>query len=118
MVDSSDRLRLELVRAELDKLLQQERLAGATLLVLCNKVDLLASDRDATRTVEQDIQQALGLEVSHDDTPDSESQGGTELRGSRRHWKVQSCSAVTGDGLMDGLDWLVEDIGNRISLLS
>ena len=37
VVDSADRLRLELCRDELQKLLQQERLAGASLLIFANK---------------------------------------------------------------------------------
>lgn len=37
VVDSSDRLRLDDCREELNKLLVEERLVGATLLVLANK---------------------------------------------------------------------------------
>ena len=33
----------------------------------------------------------------------------------KRHWHIESCSAVTGEGLLDGFDWCVEDIGARIS---
>lgn len=40
VVDSADRMRLESCGHELQVLLQEERLAGATLLVLCNKQDL------------------------------------------------------------------------------
>lgn len=40
VVDSADRMRLESCKQELQVLLQEERLAGATLLVLCNKQDL------------------------------------------------------------------------------
>jgi len=40
VVDSADRMRLESCGQELQILLQEERLAGATLLVLCNKQDL------------------------------------------------------------------------------
>lgn len=43
VVDSADRLRLDTCRQELDILLQEERLAGATLLVLANKQDLPGS---------------------------------------------------------------------------
>ena len=27
-----------------------------------------------------------------------------------RHWGIIPCSAVTGEGLIDGIDWLVYDI--------
>ena len=31
-----------------------------------------------------------------------------------RHWKIQGCSAVTKIGLSEGIDWLVNDITDRI----
>ncbi len=34
-----------------------------------------------------------------------------------RHWHLETCSAVTGDGLEKGVDWLVNDIASRIFLL-
>lgn len=40
VVDSADRMRMQACRDELHVLLQEERLAGATLLVLANKQDL------------------------------------------------------------------------------
>ena len=32
----------------------------------------------------------------------------------KRHWHIEGCSAVTGEGLLQGFDWCVKDIGNRI----
>ena len=32
-----------------------------------------------------------------------------------RHWNVVPCSALTGDGLQHGIDWLVHDIQSRLS---
>lgn len=43
VVDSADRMRMEACREEMQVLLQEERLAGATLLVLANKQDLPGS---------------------------------------------------------------------------
>ena len=40
VVDSADVNRLHLCRAELHRLLKEEKLAGATLLILANKQDL------------------------------------------------------------------------------
>ncbi len=34
-----------------------------------------------------------------------------------RHWHIQACSGVTGDGLVEGIDWLVGDIGQRIFMM-
>ena len=37
-----------------------------------------------------------------------------EMADTRRHWHLQSCSAYTGAGLADGVEWLVKDIASRI----
>jgi ADP-ribosylation factor-like protein 2 len=37
---------------------------------------------------------------------------------SGRHWTVMACSAVTGDGLVEGVEWLVNDISSRIFVMS
>jgi ADP-ribosylation factor-like protein 2 len=34
-----------------------------------------------------------------------------------RHWRIVGCSAVTGDGLLQGFDWLVQDVASRIYVL-
>jgi len=91
VVDSSDRLRLKDCRDELHALLLEDRLAGASLLVFINKQDIPGSLTDT------DICQALELKSikSH-------------------HWKMQPCSAVTGDNLVTGLDWIVNDVAGRL----
>ena len=38
------------------------------------------------------------------------------LEGGGRHTLVVACSAVTGDGLLRGVDWVVGDISARIYL--
>jgi ADP-ribosylation factor-like protein 2 len=35
-----------------------------------------------------------------------------------RHWSIRHCSAVTGEGLVEGMDWIVDDISSRIFMLS
>lgn len=101
VVDSSDRQRLELCRDELLNLLGQEKLAGASLLILANKQDLPGSSKLSV----DDICDVLQLKEN------------TSVFGNR-HWTIMGCSAVTGDGLLEGIDWMVEDISNRIFLLS
>lgn len=91
VVDATDLVRLDTCRAELAKLLVEERLFGASLLVLANKQDLPGALSDAA------IAEALDL-------------GSIK----NRHWSVQSTSAVTGAGLEAALAWLVEDIASRI----
>lgn len=33
---------------------------------------------------------------------------------SSHSWRIQPCSAVTGANLLTGLDWVVENVSNRI----
>lgn len=30
------------------------------------------------------------------------------------HWKIWSCSAVTGEHIVEGIDWVVNDIAERL----
>ncbi|XP_031566177.1 ADP-ribosylation factor-like protein 2 [Actinia tenebrosa] len=94
VVDSADKRRIADCRNELQGLLVEERLAGATLLVFANKQDLPGS------LSAEDIKQALNLDSikSH-------------------HWQIQGCSAVTGEKLLEGIDWLITDIASRIFTL-
>jgi ADP-ribosylation factor-like protein 2 len=39
------------------------------------------------------------------------------IAATKRHCRIVACSAVTGKGLLDGFDWLVQDISSRIYLL-
>lgn len=94
VVDCADRRRLLDCREELQGLLQQERLAGASLLVLANKQDL------AGALSGEAIAELLGLDSI-----------------TNRHYKIQACSAVNGDGLVSGMDWLIQDVASRIFML-
>eukprot|EP00249_Psilotum_nudum_P009638 c22060_g1_i1 orf=287-844(+) len=95
VVDSSDLRRLDDCKEELHNLLKEERLFGASLLVLANKQDL----RGALKPAE--IAKVLNL----------------ELMDKSRHWQIIGCSAITGEGLLFGFDWLVSDIASRIYVL-
>uniref|UniRef100_A0A182WK70 ADP-ribosylation factor-like protein 2 n=3 Tax=Myzomyia TaxID=59140 RepID=A0A182WK70_9DIPT len=94
VVDSTDRMRMESCREELTLLLQEERLAGATLLVLANKQDLPGA------LTANEIKEILQLDKIE-----------------THHWSIQSVSAVTGGKLVEAIDWLVEDISKRIFTL-
>ncbi|KAL0278119.1 UNVERIFIED_CONTAM: hypothetical protein PYX00_000026 [Menopon gallinae] len=94
VVDSADKRRLSDCRKELHELLAEERLAGATLLVLCNKQDLPG----ALSCLE--IKDYLGLDNIK-----------------THHWQVINCSAMTGLNLLKGMDWLIDDISARIFTL-
>ena len=34
-----------------------------------------------------------------------------------RHWSIMPCSAMTGDGLLEGIDFVVNDIKSRIFMM-
>jgi len=93
VVDSADRMRLRDCREELFKLLTAEKLAGASLLIFANKQDLAGSLPAPA------LAEALDL--------------GHEIF-AKRHWTIQPCSAVTGEGLVEGIDWMITDIASRI----
>ncbi|KRZ91422.1 Tyrosine-protein kinase PR2 [Trichinella sp. T8] len=94
VVDSTDKRRLMDCKKELHNLLKEERLLGCSLLIFANKQDL-----DGALTVQQ-ITALLDLKkiTSH-------------------HWLCLPCSARLGTNLLEGIDWLIEDIvANKIDL--
>ena len=83
IVDSCDSTRLAEARDELHHVISNDALRNAALLVFANKQDLpkaIKADRLAAD---------LGLH---------------SLR--QQEWYIQPCSAATGDGLIEGLEWL------------
>ena len=34
-----------------------------------------------------------------------------------RHWNLMACSAQTGEGLLNGINWVVGDIQTRIFMM-
>jgi ADP-ribosylation factor-like protein 2 len=109
VVDSSDLARLRDAAAELRGLLQEERLAGATLLVLANKQDV------AGALGLEEISRALGLVVGGGgEGEEAEATTTATAIGKRRHWRVAACSARTGEGLEEAFDWILDDVASRI----
>lgn len=91
VVDSADQLRLGDCKRELHALLEEERLAGASLLVFANK---------------QDLSGALSCEEIKDVL---------DLNSIKTHrWSIVPCSAFTGENLLVGIDWVIDDISARI----
>lgn len=84
VIDSNDRDRMNVAKAELDRLLSDPMLSAATLLVLCNKQDL------PHRLTPAQIVDLMDLRSS---------------AGSRK-WYAQGCCAHSGEGMFEGLDWL------------
>eukprot|EP00300_Choanocystis_sp_HF-7_P024016 c2540_g1_i1.p1 GENE.c2540_g1_i1~~c2540_g1_i1.p1 ORF type:complete len:182 (+),score=41.41 c2540_g1_i1:75-548(+) len=86
VVDSNDQARFNEAKEELSRMLAEDQLRDAVLLVFANKQDLPnAAPLNA-------VADALGI------------------NGNSRVWKVQACCATTGDGLYEGLDWLSNHI--------
>lgn len=96
VIDSVDTLRMKDCAQELHTLLKEERLAGATLLILANKQDVAGALQ--TDDIRQNHLHLQDLDVN-------------------RHWNIYSCSAVTGEGLEEGISWLVDDVSGRLFLL-
>ena len=87
VVDSNDVDRMDDAREELHKMLNEDELRDAVILVFSNKQDLPKALAPAEAT------EKLGLHT---------------LR--HRKWYIQGCCATTGDGLYEGLDWLSDEL--------
>mmetsp|Transcript_14377 Transcript_14377/g.21524 ORF Transcript_14377/g.21524 Transcript_14377/m.21524 type:complete len:179 (-) Transcript_14377:59-595(-) len=83
VVDSNDRDRIGEAAEELQKMLKEDELRDATLLVFANKQDL------PNAMSVSEVTDKLGLHSISD-----------------RKWYIQSTCATSGDGLYEGLDWL------------
>ncbi len=96
VVDSSDKLRLNDCKEELHNLLKQDKLAGSTLLVLCNKQDI-----EGALTPDQ-IREVLELDSI-----------------TTRHWMIIPCSALNNKekGVEKGFKWILDDVNSRIFML-
>merc|ERR1711916_326980 len=90
VVDSNDRDRIGEARDELHRMLNEDELRDAVLLVFANKQDLPQSMNAA------EITDKLGLH---------------SLR--QRNWYIQSTCATSGDGLYEGLDWLSANLQKK-----
>ncbi|CAI5666971.1 ADP-ribosylation factor-like protein 3 isoform X3 [Oreochromis aureus] len=90
VIDSSDRKRFEETSLELAELLEEEKLATVPLLVFANKQDLM------TAAPASELAESLRLHTIRD-----------------RMWQVQACSALTAEGIQDGMTWVCRNIKFR-----
>eukprot|EP00128_Syssomonas_multiformis_P011903 Colp12_sorted_trinity150504_noHs@5773 len=90
VIDSTDRERIGLIKAELYSMLAHEDLRKSHVLIFANK---------------QDVKQAMSAaEISHQ----------LNLTSIKDHaWHIQACCALTGQGLYDGLDWMTNQLNSR-----
>merc|ERR1711892_205612 len=89
VVDSNDRERVSEARDELARMLNEDDLREAVLLVFANKQDLPRAMNAA------EITDKLGLHSMKN-----------------RNWYIQATCATSGDGLFEGLDWLSSQLKN------
>nr|XP_009929432.1 PREDICTED: ADP-ribosylation factor-like protein 3 [Opisthocomus hoazin] len=75
---------------ELAELTEEESLTGVPLLVFANKQDLVTAAPTA------EIAEGLSLHTYRD-----------------REWQIQACSALSGEGVQDGMNWISSQIMNR-----
>ncbi|CAM9722498.1 unnamed protein product, partial [Laminaria digitata] len=74
---------------ELGQLLEEEKLGGIPVLIFANKQDLLSA------LSSDEISQGLNLHTIRD-----------------RTWFIQAASAKTGEGLQEGMEWVVSQIND------
>ncbi|KAL1687230.1 ADP-ribosylation factor family-domain-containing protein [Schizophyllum commune] len=112
VVDSGDRMRMEDCKQELHALLTEDRLSGASLLIFANKQDLPGSMSSAEIS---EVRLYFILLLLHLSSSHALSLLAIDLPPIHSHnWKIQSCSAVTGENLLEGLDWVVNDVAGRL----
>ncbi|KAG0313962.1 hypothetical protein BGZ99_008456 [Dissophora globulifera] len=87
VVDSNDEARMSEARDELSRLFNEDELRETYFLIIANKQDL----PNAMKVAE--ITGRLGL-PSRD----------------QRTWRIQTCSATSGEDLDDGMDWFVNAV--------
>jgi len=89
VVDSSDKERVAESKDELHKMLNEDELRDAIVLVFANK---------------QDLPHAIAV---------NELTSRLELSKLRRKWYVQAACATQGTGLYEGLDWLSNELSGQ-----
>merc|ERR1712098_525187 len=90
VVDSNDRERVSEARDELARMLNEDELRDAVLLVFANKQDLPRAMNAA------EITDKLGLHNMRN-----------------RTWYIQVTCATSGEGLYEGLDWLSTNLSKK-----
>uniref|UniRef100_A0A8C9MPI2 ARF like GTPase 5A n=1 Tax=Serinus canaria TaxID=9135 RepID=A0A8C9MPI2_SERCA len=90
VVDSTDRERISVTKEELYKMLAHEDLKKAGLLIFANKQDV----KECMTVAE--ISQFLKLTSIKD-----------------HQWHIQACCALTGEGLCQGLEWMMSRLKIR-----
>ncbi|KAJ6010907.1 ARF/SAR superfamily [Penicillium sp. IBT 35674x] len=86
VVDSDNHHRINEARYELERLLNEDALRDALLLVCANKQDM------ATALSTAEVAEKLALQSL------------------KQHWYIQATCATSGDGIYEGIEWLVNSL--------
>lgn len=90
VVDSTDSKRIHIVKTELARLMANEELKRAVLLVFANKQD--SKDKMTAAQIAQEL----------------------DLHSIKEHnWHIQACCALTGEGLYEGIDWVTQQVTKK-----
>ncbi|XP_063066247.1 ADP-ribosylation factor-like protein 3 [Engraulis encrasicolus] len=90
VIDSADRKRFEETAEELGELLDEDKLSMIPMLIFANKQDLMTAASPA------ELAEGLKLHSIRD-----------------RIWQIQPCSALSTEGVQDGMVWLCKNIPTR-----
>lgn len=90
VVDSADDMRIEEATKELNELLANEFLAKIPLLVFANKQDMQTA-MDAEDVIEH---------MKLNDITD-------------RHYNITACSAMSKEGLNEGMEWIITQLNEK-----
>lgn len=112
VVDATATDRLPDCKVELNKVLDEDRLKGAGLLILVNKLDMIP-EQEQEETVAR-IRAMLGLPEDSDVNKDASNDNSTVTF---HESKVLGCSAFTRMNLDVALDWIVDEVKARLYLL-
>lgn len=92
VVDSNNKRRIYQARNELHRLINEDELSDATILIFANKQDLPGAMHVS------EVAEKLKLHTI-----------------SQRRWHIQSTCAKTGQGLNEGLMWLTNNIPDKVA---
>ena len=95
VIDSTDEEKLLFAREEFGRILKDESLAGVPVLLFYNKKDIKERSKSA-----QELNQRLEVEEYQKE----------------RSISVQDCSALTGEGIWEGLDKLIILFDEQLNL--
>ncbi|EAL62745.1 ADP-ribosylation factor-related [Dictyostelium discoideum AX4] len=92
VVDSTDRERFDEVKQEIKNIIEQNKneSSNASLLIFANKQDMLNPITPAELVNSLDLNSLTN-----------------------KKWHVQPCSAVRGDGIYEGFDWIVSNSSGK-----